>query len=318
MRMPSAITFTILTTLTAMGCVQGTPMHATEARRVLRLVKTVETDMSVPLAQEYARAMPHIDIQMVDGSGPGGSVSAVQRGAADLAFILADVAYFANLDAHTANDPSSDLRGIAALHTAPVHILALNDHPDFARISVTTPRRIAINSAFSSQFMLANRVLDGYGLKDRSEATMLNAAEITNALTERRVDAVFVTAFYPAKSVAAATRAGAHLLSMNESVAETLRRKYPFVHRVNIPGETYEGQDQPVSTIGVDRVLVCRGDLDETLVHDLTRHFIEALPEILRPLRASARTMDVEQAPATPIPLHRGAAQYYRERELAP
>jgi len=27
--------------------------------------------------------------------------------------------------------------------------------------------------------------------------------------------------------------------------------------------------------------------------------------------------MDVDQAPATPIPLHDGAARYYRERELS-
>ena len=250
MRLLSALTSGLLTTLAATGCVQEMPMHATEARRVVRLVRTVETNMSAPLAQEYARTMPDIDIKIVDGSGPGGSVSAVQRGAADLAFILADVAYFANLDAHRANDASSELRGIAALHTAPVHILALNERPDFVGISATTPHRIAVNSAFSSQFMLANRVLAAYGLKDPSESTMLNASEITAALVERRVDAVFVTAFYPAQSVAAATQAGAHLLSMNEGVAETLRRKYPFVHRINIPGQTYKGQEQPVSTIG--------------------------------------------------------------------
>ena len=73
-----------------------------------------------------------------------------------------------------------------------------------------------------------------------------------------------------------------------------------------------------VRTIGVDRLLVCRSDLDDALVHELTRHFIEALPEIFRPLRSSARLLDLDSASATPIPLHPGAAQYYRERELAP
>jgi TRAP-type uncharacterized transport system substrate-binding protein len=29
------------------------------------------------------------------------------------------------------------------------------------------------------------------------------------------------------------------------------------------------------------------------------------------------RLVDLQQAPATPIPLHPGAARYYRERELA-
>jgi TRAP-type uncharacterized transport system substrate-binding protein len=53
-------------------------------------------------------------------------------------------------------------------------------------------------------------------------------------------------------------------------------------------------------------------------VHDLTREFLEALPKIFSSLRASTRLMDLGQAAATPIPLHKGAAQYYRERELTP
>lgn len=37
------------------ACVDGTPIRAERARRVVRLVRTVETTMSVPLAQEYRR-----------------------------------------------------------------------------------------------------------------------------------------------------------------------------------------------------------------------------------------------------------------------
>jgi TRAP-type uncharacterized transport system substrate-binding protein len=60
---------------------------------------------------------------------------------------------------------------------------------------------------------------------------------------------------------------------------------------------------------------VCRRDLAETLVYDLTRLFFEAL-QPLAVSRRALRLMDVEQAPAAPIPLHEGAARYYREREL--
>jgi TRAP-type uncharacterized transport system substrate-binding protein len=43
--------------------------------------------------------------------------------------------------------------------------------------------------------------------------------------------------------------------------------------------------------------------------------FFEALPA--QPfLQDALRFMDLDQAPATPIPLHEGAARYYREREL--
>ena len=67
-----------------------------------------------------------------------------------------------------------------------------------------------------------------------------------------------------------------------------------------------------VCTIGVDNLLLCRRSLDEATVHDLTQQFFVQLPSM-----SILSGMDLEQAPATPIPLHDGAARYYRERELS-
>jgi TRAP-type uncharacterized transport system substrate-binding protein len=72
---------------------------------------------------------------------------------------------------------------------------------------------------------------------------------------------------------------------------------------------------QSTRTIGVDSILVCRRELDEGLVYELTKFFFQALPT-LSFSQDALRSMDLEQAPATPIPLHAGAARYYREREL--
>jgi TRAP-type uncharacterized transport system substrate-binding protein len=63
--------------------------------------------------------------------------------------------------------------------------------------------------------------------------------------------------------------------------------------------------------VGVDLVLVCRADLDNELVYELTRALFEEVPQRIR------RQLDPQRAPATVIPLHSGAARYYRERELS-
>jgi TRAP-type uncharacterized transport system substrate-binding protein len=47
----------------------------------------------------------------------------------------------------------------------------------------------------------------------------------------------------------------------------------------------------------------------------LTKRFFDVLPS----LPSSPDVLgfiDLDQAPATPIPLHEGAARYYREREI--
>jgi uncharacterized protein len=286
------------------------------SRPVVRLV--ADTTTSQPLAAEYARSLPNIEVRVVEAAGSGGTVSAILRGDADLGFVLADVAYFANHPVGAAARSSdAQLRGIAALQTAPVHVLARHG-VTLSEIAQLAAPRIVSNAAFSSQSMLAALVLGAYGLDAASLRPPLAATALADGFATAAVDAAFVTAYYPAQSVSAATTRGARLLSIDGSVAEGLRRKYPFVRRVTIPAHTYPGQQAGVRTIGVDRLLVCRSDLDELLVHALTRHFMEALPRIFASLRASVRLMDLDQASATPIPLHKGAAQYYRERELMP
>jgi TRAP-type uncharacterized transport system substrate-binding protein len=66
-----------------------------------------------------------------------------------------------------------------------------------------------------------------------------------------------------------------------------------------------------VHTVGVDLLLVCRADLDKNLVYEVTRAYFEDTPENIR------RQTDPQRAPAVVIPLHPGAARYYREREVS-
>jgi TRAP transporter TAXI family solute receptor len=297
------------------ACGRQTSVSAS-SRRIVRLVSDSTT--SQPLAAEYARSLPNIDVRIVPTEPRLGTVMAIQHGKADIGFVLADVAYIANLGA---GDPGGstgvELRGMAALQTAPIHLLA--------RRGVSADAlghkhlQVGINGAFSSQAMLAHLLLRAYGFEDESAGkALLTLDEIPRALADGRIDVAFVTAYYPSQTVSAATTRGAQLLSITSELAERLRHKYPFVRRVVIPPRTYAGQDVAVHTIGVDRLLVCRGDLDEMLVHDLTRQFIEAVPRIFASLRASSRMIDLDRASATPIPLHNGAALYYRERELTP
>jgi TRAP-type uncharacterized transport system substrate-binding protein len=60
--------------------------------------------------------------------------------------------------------------------------------------------------------------------------------------------------------------------------------------------------------------MVCRADLEEQTAYELTRQFFDILAAL--PAADSLRLMNVDSAPATPIPLHQGAARYFREREL--
>ena len=96
---------------------------------------------------------------------------------------------------------------------------------------------------------------------------------------------------------------------------DRLRTTYPFFRSEIIPAGAYPELDQPVQTLSVDVVLLARAGLDDAVVRRLTEGLFRMLPQLSAEL-PFLKGMVPERAPATPVPLHPGAALYYREREL--
>ena len=234
-----------------------------------------------------------------------------------MGFAFADVAYTAFAGGLAGSpQPFDRLRAIAVLQLNPLHLVAAPRsgirHPRDLR-----GRRVGVGRPGSGTALTASLVMSAFGVDPSSvRIEPLAYNDAAARLAAGTLDALFVAGSDPLESVAIAIRAGAVLLPLHGPVIEALRHQYPFLRRAVIPARTYGGQHDPVLTIGVDNVLVCSSRLGESLVYDLTRRLFEALPSMAA-AQPSLRLMDLEQAPATPIPLHEGAARYYREREIA-
>lgn len=270
------------------------------------------------LSREYASSLPAVEVQLV--GTPGSSlltVEALQQGRADAGFALADVVYLAHTQAlNSGGQPTGTLRGIAALNATPIHLVAR------AGLQIKTVRqlrglRVRTGPLPTGTAALSDLVFHAFGVRSDEILKTHSTTSLPDELASGTADAAFVTAYYPSKIVSAMARHGAHLVPIEGPAVDGLIRAYPFLKTVTIPAGTYPSQDRAVRTIGVDFLFICRSDLDSRLVYDLTKHFIAALPKIASDLGTSLQQMDIDLAPATPIPLHPGAAQYYREWELA-
>jgi TRAP transporter TAXI family solute receptor len=107
---------------------------------------------------------------------------------------------------------------------------------------------------------------------------------------------------------------GIRVLDVRRDTINALRALYPFVTPTTVPVGDIPGAANEIHTFGVENVLICRRDLSEDLVYRLTAGLFEQNERHAQ--RTDVRRIDLEQAPATPIPLHAGAARYYREREV--
>jgi TRAP transporter TAXI family solute receptor len=268
------------------------------------------------LARAYAHSLQAVNFEINPTAGAVTNVEAIQRGDADLGFAFADVAYIAYVGRLAeASGPFDRLRGIAVLQLTPVHLVVGRDS-GLRTIGDLRGRRIGVGPPGSGTALTAGLILQAFGIGESAvQVEQLQFNDAADRLVNGTLDAMFDTAIYPAASVAAATRTGARLMPIAGPPIDRLRHDYPFLRVTVIPRDTYPGGAATIRTIGVDSLLVCRRDLDEQLVYDLTRRLFDALPS-LSSSQGALRFMDLDQAPATPIPLHEGAARFYREREL--
>jgi TRAP transporter TAXI family solute receptor len=268
------------------------------------------------LVRGFAQGLSTVSVRTQTSDGAVSNLTAVERGDAELGLAFADVAYIAYVGAlDKAAAPFRNLRAIAVLQLTPVHLVVAED-ADIDRVADLRGRRVGLGPAGSGTALTATLILEAFGVRTTEiRAHWLGFNEGAAALRLGQLDAMFDNAIYPVDWVRAETAAGARLLPLAGQPIDGLRRSYPFLRPASIPAGTYVNQPMAIHTIGVDTVLVCREDMPERLGYEVTRAIFEALPG-LADAASSSSFFDLDQAAATPIPLHDGAARYYREREL--
>jgi uncharacterized protein len=289
------------------GC--SRPAAAPAKRYVLRLAVTASQD---PYLRAAYSQLPDVSVEAVT---PGGAsilnVTNLQRGVINVGIALADVVYLGYTgQLAERSGPFDQLRGMAVLDLNTFHLLA-GANTDIDSIHQLKGRHVALGPVGSSSAEIAETLLKANGLTVADvRGERVPYPETVERLAKGDFDAAFMIQIPGSDFVTQATRDGARLIDVDGPVIEEIRHHRPFLRRTLIPKGVYPGQDKPVRTIGVDRVLICRADVDQDLVYRLLEAYFAPHPGATPP-------GDLERAPATPVPLHPGAARYYRQRELS-
>jgi TRAP transporter TAXI family solute receptor len=273
--------------------------------------------LGIALADLYSARIGSLRVTAQSTVASVFNVQAVQQAKADVAFTQGDVAYFAYRRG-TESDPRphTKLRGIAVLWVNTVQ-LVVPRNSSVQKVDDLRGRRVGVGSPASGTQIAARLVIEGHGVNYTDvQAEQLSFSEAVQRLEQKTLDAAFVVASYPVSAVSDMnTSFGVRLIPVSRRIVDRIRTDYPFMKPMLIPGNTYVGQEGDLDTVGVDNLLVCRDDLPEDLVYQLTRVLYDSLPQLAN-ADAAARLIDPEQGSTTPIPLHPGAARFYREREI--
>jgi hypothetical protein len=267
--------------------------------------RTTSNDLQTALAR-----IPDVKSEVVTESGSSiTSLLDLENGKTNISGTLADVAYLAyGGQLEEISQPFEQLRGMAVTGLNTMHLLVAAD----ARVNAVhdlTGLRVSLGAPGSSTAHITQRMLQDLGISTGIRAERIPNADIMTRLTSGDLDAAFSGFTIPSATVIAALQKGVRLIPIDGPAIEEMRTRYPYLKRTLIPGGTYPHQPAPIRTLGVDTLLVCRAELDDETVNALLDAYFLTRPATTPP--------NLERAPATPIPLHPGAARYYRQRELS-
>ena len=308
----------VLSMLFCVASCERSRAQVQQASPIIRISAGVATGTFGPfsdaLVHGYKQLLPDLRIELVDTPGSVRNLEALENGSVDLGLAQAGIAYMAyNGRLPDADRPLRNIRGMAVLNSSTVHLL-VGPRSRARSIDDLKGRRIGVGPAGSGSGVTSELLLSPYAA-DPPRTLGVAPGQTADTLLAGELDAAFTISGIPHDEVARATRDGARLVHVNGPAMDRLRSAYPFFRSAVIPAGTYGSQRESIQTLSIDIVLLTRKDLDDALVRRLTAALFQMLPRLSSELDF-LRGMDPERAPATPVPLHRGATLYYREREL--
>ncbi|SCG60786.1 TAXI family TRAP transporter solute-binding subunit [Micromonospora halophytica] len=256
------------------------------------------------LAAILNRELPGVRASVVVTAASAENMRLVGAGRAELGFTQADV-----LPTGPASQPS--ILAVARVYDDLLHLVTTAGGP-VQTVADLRGRRVSVGAPGSGTEITATRLLEVARLGgDRVRRQRLGLDDSVAALRDGRIDAFFFSGGLPVRAVDELADASATRIVDLGEWTEPLRRSYREVYVArDIPRSVYGAA--PVTTVANPNYLTVRADLPEPLVREVTRLLMERRAELAAAHPAAGRMSPRSAIATAPLPLHPGAAQWYR------
>ncbi len=247
------------------------------------------------------------------------NVVLIGSGQLDSGLSQADVAYWAysGKDAFARGGAIAKLRAIANLYEESLHVV-VHRGSKIKSIADLKNARVNLGLKDSGNLLTARLVLKTFGLTEkRLRADYSDLTTASAKFAKGDLDALVVLGEVPLPAIVdLAEKVPITLLPVGGEKIAQLRLDHDFLSVDVIPADSYRG-GTITSTVGIGIIWLVSADLDEGLVHDLTKALWNKenrkLLDETGPLGRQVRPGSALQA--IPVPVHPGAQRYYSELE---
>ncbi|MDD3571496.1 MAG: TAXI family TRAP transporter solute-binding subunit [Eubacteriales bacterium] len=271
-----------------------------------------------PLGGEIAALwMKHIqdlDVSVQSSGGSKDNIIKLKNQEAELATVQNDVMYYAYQgDQDFFNGEVIDsFVAIGSLYPELVQVVVAGDS-DIKTIEDLKGKKVSVGAVGSGVYFNAVQLLEMAGLTlDDIQPQYLSFDESSTSFQNRQLDAFFITAGLPNPAIMdVASRQEVRLIGLTEDQMGALSEKYSFYVPVVVEAGTYQGMKEAVTVPSMNAVLICRKELPEDLVYQMTKVLFENKDEMTH---AKKEYISAEYGVGgIPVPFHPGAERYFKE-----
>lgn len=187
-----------------------------------------------------------------------------------------------------------------------------------ADMAAMTDHKFSIGKKNSGTEGSGRTILGNLGVNpDSFNLAYMGYGPSADAMQNGTIDGMNIPSGVPTSAITrayAAMGSDIRVLDFTDEQMKQANGHFDLWTRYVIPANTYPGQTQAINTIAQPNFLAVRDDISEEDVYQLTKTIYENLP-FLNGIHAATKAMALEKAIAgLPVPLHPGAARYYREQ----
>ncbi|MFV0447377.1 MAG: TAXI family TRAP transporter solute-binding subunit [Vibrio sp.] len=251
----------------------------------------------------------------------GGSVyniNTIRSGELDFGIVQSDSQYngYNGTGEFAEQGQFNKLRAMFSLHTEPFNIIARSD-AGINGVADLAGKRVNIGNPGSGDRATMQVVMDAFGWTNDSFtlASELKGSERSQALCDNKIDAFIYMVGHPNGSIKEATTScDAKLVSATGEQITKIVADHPYYAYSTVPAGMYSGTDQDVKSFGVAATLVTTSDVSDEVAYNVAKAVFENFETFTRlhPAFANLKKEDMVKAGLS-IPLHPGAAKYYKE-----
>jgi hypothetical protein len=272
--------------------------------------------LGVAMSNIWSKAIPDAktSVQATKASVENLNLLQVGRGEAGLTLGDSLSAAWAGVEEAGFKQPLKRLRGISAIHTNYIQIVARAD-AGIKTLADLRGKRISVGAPKSGTELNARAILKaaGIGYGDFAKVEYLPYDQSVELLRNKQIDVTL-------QSAGLGNPALRDLANSVDvvfvPVPVTVVSKVGDAAYVpgKIPANTYKGQAQETPTAAIQNFLVTHEGVGTDTVYRMTKSMFENLDQ-LAAAHAAGKAVKLEKAAAgMPIPLHPGAEKYYREK----